>query len=75
MPLKPVVDLTPKFDILDGFAAKERLTKTVVTKTVVTLPTPKVFDLTPGLLTKVEANTDRAQVTSLAPTLSFAWKG
>lgn len=70
MPLKPVVDLTPKFDILDGFATKERLTKTVVT-----LPTPKVFDLTPGLLTKVEANTDRAQVASLAPTLSFAWKG
>ena len=68
MPLKPVVDLSPKFDILES--TKERLTKTVVT-----LPTPKVFDLTPGLLTKVEANTDRAQVASLAPTLSFAWKG
>ena len=70
MPLKPVVDLSPKFDILDGFATKERLVKPVVT-----LPTPKVFDLTPGLLIKVEANTDRAQVASLAPTLSFAWKG
>ena len=68
MPLKPVVDLSPKYDILES--TKERLTKTVVT-----LPTPKVFDLTPGLLTKVEANTDRAQVASLAPTLSFAWKG
>ena len=72
MPLKPVVDLTPKFDILDGFATKERLT---AKPPVVTLPTPKVFDLTPGLLTKVEANTDRAQVASLAPPLSFAWKG
>ena len=72
MPLKPVVDLSPKFDILDS--TKERLAKTVVT-----LPTPKVFDLTPGLLAygvSVNlANTDRAQVASLAPTLSFAWKG
>ena len=62
-----IVDMAPAYDIL-GNAGRKPEPK-------VSLPAPKVFDLMPGKLAKVEANTDREQVAQLALFPSLTWKG
>ena len=62
-----LVDMAPAFDILGNGGRKP--------EPKVSLPAPKVFDLLPGALSKVEPNTDREQVAQLALFPSLKWKG